>query len=150
MSGNKKAGQYLPFDFKPLCGLMHENKITLKRNDIVKRVLIVEDDHVNAMLFEINVKELGHEVVAIAHSGPEAIRRVNELEPDVVFMDISLDDRMEGIDACKSIKETHPQIKVYFLTGYAPEAYEKELAQVPYDGYIDKMNFEKTASKYIN
>ena len=57
----------------------------------MKRVFIVENEYTIAIYYEIIIKELGYEVVGIAHSGKEAIRLVDEIRPEVVFMDINME-----------------------------------------------------------
>jgi CheY-like chemotaxis protein len=108
----------------------------------MKRVLIVEDEYVTAELFRhVVANRLKHEVVAVAYSGEEALARVRELNPEVVFMDIKMEEEYAGIEACKRIKEERPQTKVFLLTAYSRHVLKEKLDNVPCDGYIDKLNF---------
>ena len=107
-----------------------------------KKVLIAEDEYITAELLRITIQESGHEVIAVAYTGEDAVIKAGELAPDIVFMDISMEYRSAGIDACKSIKEQHPEIAVYFLSAYPKETYTKELALITFDGYLDKGEFD--------
>ena len=106
-----------------------------------KRVVIAEDEAILAEGYEIYIKGLGHEVVGIADTAQDTIEKVCASRPDIVFLDINMDYRTAGIDACRTLKQQCPEIKIYFVTAYAKEVYEKELAGIHYDGYIDKLDF---------
>ena len=54
------------------------------------RILIVEDEAIVAADIKGTLKGLGYDVPAIAFSGEEALRKTEELHPDVVLMDIVL------------------------------------------------------------
>jgi len=113
------------------------------------KVLIAEDEHITAILYKTIIERLGHEVVALAHTSEEAISKTCELRPNVAFLDINMEHRTAGIEACKYIKERCPEITVYFLTAYSKDTFEKELENVPYDGYIDKWNFMSTVEELL-
>lgn len=70
------------------------------------RVVIVEDDPtVRLFLKDVLEKQLGHEVVGEAATGPNMVRTVLETEPDVVVFDIHL-PHMSGLDALRQIYQT--------------------------------------------
>lgn len=79
------------------------------------RVVIV-DDH---SLFRDGIASLlrarGYEVVGEASDGAEAVDRVRELKPDLVFMDIRMPS-MGGLEATRLIKAEMPEVKVVILT----------------------------------
>ncbi len=106
------------------------------------KVIIAEDEYITAELFKTQVELLGHEVLAITHSGEETILKVKENKPDVIFMDISMEHRTDGIETCKKIKKLYNDVKVYFLTAYQKDMFNNELKDVDYDGFIDKFEFK--------
>jgi DNA-binding NarL/FixJ family response regulator len=80
------------------------------------RVLIA-DDHT---LFRRGLANLLNEtqeftVVGEASNGPEAVRLVSELRPDVVLMDVHMPGG-GGVDAVRRLRETHPALPVIMLT----------------------------------
>ncbi|MFP3869662.1 MAG: response regulator [Syntrophobacteria bacterium] len=77
------------------------------------------------------------EVVGEAEDGLEAIRTTVQLLPDLVIMDLSL-PKMNGMEAAKEIKRSHPQIKVLALTVHKAEEYIFAGLQAGIDGYILK------------
>lgn len=80
------------------------------------RVLIVEDDMLLSMVEERLIKRLGFEVIAKVTKGCEAIEKVEELDPDIIVMDISLKGDMDGIEAMESIREKS-DVPVIYLSG---------------------------------
>jgi DNA-binding NarL/FixJ family response regulator len=58
------------------------------------------------------------QVVGEAANGQEAVRLVEELQPDVVLMDVKM-PVMDGLEATQIIKESWPGSKVIVLTIHA-------------------------------
>ena len=88
------------------------------------RILIVEDEAIVAVDIKGTLKGLGYDVPAIAFSGEEALKKTEELHPDVVLMDIVLRGQMDGIEAAQQIHERFG-IPSIFMTGYSEELLER-------------------------
>ncbi|MBA2436286.1 MAG: response regulator [Chthoniobacterales bacterium] len=58
------------------------------------------------MLAEL-VRSCGHEVVAVVHSGLDAIRAYRQQKPDVVLMDFAM-AHLNGLTACRNILSEDP------------------------------------------
>lgn len=72
-------------------------------SDVV-RVVIVDDDFAVAEVHRAYVEELpGFVVVAVAHSGAQALMAVNELQPDLLLLDIHLPDQ-SGLEVLQQIR----------------------------------------------
>lgn len=54
-------------------------------------------------------------VVGDAADGNQVLSQVNDLQPDIVVMDILMPE-LNGIEAAKKIRETHPQVRVIILS----------------------------------
>jgi CheY-like chemotaxis protein len=82
------------------------------------RILIVEDEVIAAMDLEAQLLRLGHEVVELAHSAPDAVQAACLHRPDLVLMDIRLARGTSGIDAATQI---HDQlgIRSIFVTAHS-------------------------------
>jgi DNA-binding NarL/FixJ family response regulator len=83
------------------------------------RVLIVDDHPVTRDDLRSALSSSEVEIVGEATSGEEAIERVKELTPDVVFMDV----RMPGITGIQATKDIHlaaPKTKVIMCTVIHP------------------------------
>lgn len=85
------------------------------------RIMIVDDHEVVRLgLSNLLARQPGWKVVAEAGSMADAIRLAHEHEPDVIVMDIRLNDG-SGIDACREIVRVRPQTKVIMLTSFADD-----------------------------
>jgi len=88
------------------------------------RILIVEDEAIVAIDVQKTVQKLGYDVPAIAFSGEEALRKVEEIQPDLILMDIVLKGQMDGIEAAREIQERFG-IPSVFMTGYSEELLDR-------------------------
>ncbi|MBN2013482.1 PAS domain S-box protein [candidate division KSB1 bacterium] len=101
------------------------------------RILVVEDERIVAKDLQLSLQKLGYSSVTLAYSGQEAIRTAAEIRPDLVLMDIMLNDTMDGIQAASHIRE-HYDIPVIYLTAYSDEkTLHRAMISEPF-GYILK------------
>ena len=84
------------------------------------RILVVEDEAIIRMDLQDRLEGLGHEVVGMTDTAADGIRLAKSLRPDLVFMDIRLKGKMDGIAAAEQIRE-HVRIPVIFLTAFADD-----------------------------
>jgi RNA polymerase sigma factor (sigma-70 family) len=99
----------------------------------------VADDH--AIIREGLRVMLGNqpdmEVVGIASNGYEAIRLVDQKEPDVVVIDISMPE-LNGIEAISQMLPRHPNIKVIVLSIHETKPYVYRALKTGAKGYLIK------------
>ncbi len=101
--------------------------------------VIIADDH---ELFREGTRNLieqekDMEVVGEASDGTEAIKLVTELGPHVVLMDIAM-PKVNGIEATRHIKASHPSTAVLILTAYDNDQYIVALLEAGAAGYLLK------------
>ncbi|MDD5305398.1 MAG: response regulator [Elusimicrobia bacterium] len=84
------------------------------------RVLIVEDEVINAMALAEAIPRWGCQVVDMVTSGEDAIRVAEAEKPDVVLMDITIHGAIDGLGAAREIIG-RLGIPVIFMTGYDDE-----------------------------
>jgi CheY-like chemotaxis protein len=112
------------------------------------RVIVVEDERIVAIDIKNMLKSLGYNVLAIVSSGPEAIKKIEEAKPDLVLMDIKLNEDMDGVEAADKIRSLF-KIPVVYLTAYADDdTLQRAKKTSPY-GYILKPFEEKELSTTI-
>lgn len=85
-----------------------------------KKILIVEDERLVAEDIKASARKLGFSVPAVVGSGEDAVKKTEELRPDLVLMDIVLDGDMDGIEAASVIRSRF-DIPVVYLTAHADE-----------------------------
>lgn len=103
-----------------------------------KKVLLVEDNHMNKILVREILTLNGYEIID-ANSGTEALKMLSMDRPDIILMDIHLPE-MDGITATRIIKadEKNRSIPVLALTASAMRGEEDKILSKGFDGYVAK------------
>ena len=103
----------------------------------LNKILIVEDEGIQAMNTKLMLLRLGYEVLPIALSGKSAVDLALEHSPDLIMMDIRLRGSMDGIEAAGIIKKkmTAP---VIFVSAYADDMTMKRLESADPAGFMEK------------
>ncbi len=101
--------------------------------------VLIADDHslVRQGLSQILSLEDDIEVVGEARDGEECVKRVQEVKPDVVLLDINMPN-VNGIKALRKIKDLDQSIKVIILTFHEEIEYLFETFNLGANGYIVK------------
>lgn len=103
----------------------------------MSRVLIVEDEIITAMSLQLELQRAGYQHVDVATSEKEAISLVKEVQPDVILMDINLEEGGNGIEAAGVIHSIS-KVPIIFVTAYANDSTIKAAGNTfPY-GYVVK------------
>lgn len=112
--------------------------------------LLVVDDH--DIMRQGLVRLLQHEddldVVGLADNGRQAIILAGLVKPDVILMDIVMDD-MGGLDATREILAELPRVKVIMLTMYEEKAFFEEALAAGARGYFLKGSDSAELAKTI-
>jgi DNA-binding NarL/FixJ family response regulator len=102
------------------------------------RVLIADDHRLFAEALEAILGGDGRfAVVGQAGDGEEAVRLVQELEPDVVLMDISMPVK-DGIEAAREIQASPVPTAILMLTGSNSRSDVDRARQAGAAGYVTK------------
>ena len=86
---------------------------------------------------ELICQQQDMEVVGEAGDGEEAVQLVEQLKPNLVLMDIAM-PKLNGIEATRRIKESHPFTSVLVLTAYDNEEFIFALVEAGAVGYLLK------------
>lgn len=81
------------------------------------KVVIADDMEEIRSLFKTIFKKSGEiEIIGEAETGAQAYDAALKLKPDIILMDIEMENRYSGIEATKRINESLPDVKVIILT----------------------------------
>jgi PAS domain S-box-containing protein len=104
---------------------------------IEARILLVEDEGIIAEDLQTSLEEMGYDIVGIAATGEEAVKKAVKTKPDLVLMDIVLRGEMDGIEAADRIRET-VNCPVIYLTAYADDKILERAKSTEPFGYLIK------------
>ena len=79
-------------------------------------VLLVDDSHDERDMYTQQLLATGYSV-QVADNGEDALERVAAQVPDVVVMDLAM-PVLDGWEATRRLKETHPSVPVIVLSGH--------------------------------
>jgi len=105
------------------------------------KIIIIDDDVlVSSALKTIIEANEGFAVLATGNSGREAIELYKKHSPDIVLMDIRMND-INGLDAAEEIIRHDSKAKILFLTTFADDEYIIKSLQIGSKGYILKHQY---------
>ena len=102
----------------------------------VVRILIAEDETIIRLDLRDLLERAGHEVVAEARDGEEAVALAREHAPDLAVMDVRM-PKLDGIEAAKTILAERP-IPIVMLTAYGQEELVARAVEAGVFGYLVK------------
>ena len=107
-----------------------------------KRILLVDDDELITMSLEMIISaEPEFEIVGKGGSGCEAVALFDELHPDLLLMDIRMED-MNGLEAAEEILSKHKEATILFLTTFSDDEYIVKALKLGVKGYLLKQDYK--------
>lgn len=122
------------------------------------RVMIIDDEPAVYKLLTktIDWASFDMEVIGSASSGIEAINTIDELQPDVCFVDVQM-PFMDGIEFSKLAKTRYPDLAIVVLSAFDKFQYARECIGIGVFDYrlkpIDRADINNTLErlqKYLN
>ncbi|MDO9477844.1 MAG: diguanylate cyclase, partial [Pseudohongiella sp.] len=101
------------------------------------KILIVEDETIVAMDIKRRLEKLGYQVTGLAAKAKQALELVENDQPDIILMDIHLNDTLDGIDIANQINLKY-RIPVIFVTAYSEDSTMSRASQARPYGYLLK------------
>ena len=101
--------------------------------------LLIVDDHaiVRIGLTSLFESESDIEVVGQAVNGEDAVRKAEDLAPDIILMDLVM-PKTDGVEATVAIKAAHPEIKIVLLTTFGSANGLSRALEAGADGALTK------------
>lgn len=103
------------------------------------RVMIIDDERAARKLMRasVNWESLNMEVVGEAASGIEAINVIDEMRPDIAFVDISM-PFMDGIEFTELATKRYPHLIIIIMTAIDQFEYARKCVSLPVFEYMLK------------
>jgi len=100
-------------------------------------IAIVEDDEITALNLSISLKKQGYEILCVCDDATQAKIKIPTLKPDIILIDISLQESNDGIELAKIIKKKY-NIPFIYLTSYSDDSIISQAKETQPCGYIVK------------
>jgi CheY-like chemotaxis protein len=101
------------------------------------RVLLVEDEVINAMGLALELRNAGIDVYRTVTTGEAAVEEVVASPPDVVLLDIRLAGLIDGMETARRIRAAGP-VPIIFMTGYPDRDLVDQARAIDALGYLIK------------
>lgn len=101
------------------------------------KVLVVDDSRIFRKILRTVLEESGHEIIGEAGNGAEALELLEEIQPDLITLDITL-PVMDGIEALKQIKVKYPDPKVVMVSAAGQKSKIMEALKAGADDFLQK------------
>ena len=111
---------------------------SIKTNSI--KVLIADDHDIVRQGIRTIISDVSDmNVVGEAENGNEVLRKIQELDVDVVIMDYDMPDR-NGLDTLIELKSINPKLPVIILSMFPEDHYGVRFLKAGASGYLGKSN----------
>jgi len=100
------------------------------------RILVADDESIRLLSLRKQLAALGHNVVAEASTGDEAVTLAASALPDLAILDIKM-PVVDGIEAAEKITQARP-IPIILLTAYDEAQLVERAAQANISAYLMK------------
>src|SRR3954470_10760741 len=100
-----------------------------------KKILVVDDEKPIADILQFNLKKEGFDVHC-AYDGNEAIKLVEEIQPDLILLDIML-PQQDGMEVCREVRKKY-DMPIIMLTAKDSEIDKVLGLELGADDYVTK------------
>lgn len=96
------------------------------------RILVAEDNAIHAAKMEMLLDELEYELIGIAPTLAEFLRLFRATSPDLVILDIELEDNGDGVHIANQVKEIKPTPTIFATSFEDKDTINRALQVDPY------------------
>ncbi len=100
------------------------------------KILLVDDEQDTLMLLSFQLQRAGYHVI-LAENGREALQKVELEKPALLILDRRMPD-MDGLEICRRVRQSNPQIFVILLTALGNETDRIAGLEAGADDYLAK------------
>ena len=112
------------------------------------KIYIIEDEPLIAETIKTALEKEGYIILGMTDNAKEALFDIEQLQPDLIIVDISLDGKMDGIEMVEHLKKKS-DIPFIYLTSHSDDETLERVKHTEPSGYIVKPFNEKTLKSNI-
>lgn len=112
------------------------------------KIYIIEDEPLIAETIKTALEKVGYAIVGMTDNGKEALFDIDQLQPDLILVDITLEGKMDGIEMVEHLKKKS-DVPFIFLTSHSDDNTLERVKQTDPAGFIVKPFNEKTLKSNI-
>lgn len=101
------------------------------------RVMIADDSDAIRLVLRDILSIGGHEIVAEAQNGAEAVEIFSQVNPDVLLLDLAM-PKKDGLTVVKEVVGKHPDAKIILITASDNQNIINECLQYGAKSFISK------------
>lgn len=106
------------------------------------RIVLVDDDKLVCSSLKIILNSQADiEIAGTGNNGKEAIDLYRSLQPDILLMDIRMEE-MSGLDAGEALLKEYPDARILYLTTFLDDEYIIKALNIGAKGYMLKQDFD--------
>lgn len=103
----------------------------------MSRILVVEEQTVTRHALRLLLEAAGHEVVAEADNGVEALQLVRQLRPDLMIVELNI-PRLSGLELLQRLQTRGDEVKVLVFTAQRSEYFAARCLEAGAHGFVSK------------
>lgn len=97
----------------------------------MKRVLIVEDCHIQSTVVKKMLESEAYRVTGVCRSGEEVFEQLKVDVPDIILMDIFINGDINGIETMKKVRQVHSTPVIFITALTKSELHDEALSMHP-------------------
>ncbi|TDE15418.1 response regulator [Dyadobacter psychrotolerans] len=101
------------------------------------RILIVEDEGIQAMALEDTLERNGYTVAGVSDHGMEAVEMIRNDRIDLVILDVNIKGKWDGIETARQIQAVK-KIPFIYLTAYMDDVTHQRADDTNPEAYLNK------------
>ena len=101
----------------------------------MKKILVVDDEKPSSDIIKFNLNKEGYDVY-VAYDGEDAIKQVEEVDPDLIILDLML-PKIDGLEVAREIRKTH-EMPIIMVTAKDTEIDKVLGLEMGADDYVTK------------
>ncbi|MDH4873381.1 response regulator [Pseudomonas sp. BN515] len=105
----------------------------------MSRILIVDDQPLLCRALKAQVEQLGHEVLALASCGSQALAMARELRPDLIILELAIPQH-GGLELVRRLRTHDEQLKIVVFSGQNVRQFAPRCQALGASGFVSKQD----------